>query len=511
MGKAAKRLAINTASNLFQQTIYMAKGFIVPLAMINVYGSETNGLIMSVNWFVYNFLLIEAGLSAAVIFSLYSPMVNRDYGKVNVILSTARRMYNRIGLWFLGLVVAGASIYPLIINSDSFSYQFVAVVFLLTGAAVSLEFFTLRRYSALLQADNRAYVLNLTLCLHAIIQTAAVLVFSYFRISVLWILAAILVSYFARSGILAMVCGNRYKFTDLSLPSDESLLSMRKSAFIHQISNSVAGGAPIVIATVLLPLTKVSVMSVYLLVIDAVSRILNSTGSVSQTWGRFIASGDAKRFSRSFSHFEHVHVLCLTLFCSVTAAAIEPFILVYTRSVSDKVEYAAPVFAMLCAAHLFMSLLGVNQIRLIYAAGLFDQTKAWMIIKAVLTVVFSAVLGYFFELSGIIGGVILANICNCAYLLFAIPHKCGLKRRETAVRWAAGLIVFAVLSLGLPHIIRYTVSLGYRGWMLSSAACLAIALPVTVIVFFAAQPKMFMDIWKTRVFPTVEHRFGKGR
>jgi hypothetical protein len=464
---------------------------------------------MSVNGFVSYFLLIEAGLSEAVIFSLYSPMVNRDYGKINVILSSARRMYNRIGLWFLGFVVAGAFIYPLIINSDSFSYPFVAAVFSLTGAAVSLEFFTLRRYSVLLQADNRTYELNFTLCLHAVIQTAAVLIFSYFRVSALWILIAILASYFARSYILVIVCKNRYKFTNLSLPSNESLLSMRKSAFIHQISSSVAGGAPMVIATALLPLTQVSVMSVYLFVIEAVLRILNSTGSVLLTWGRFLASGDEKRFSRSFSHFEYVYVFCLALFCSVTAVAMEPFILVYTRSAGDKAEYAVPFFAVLCAVHLFISMLGVNQTRLINAAGLFDDTKNWMIIKAVLTVIFSAVLGYFFGLSGIIGGVILANICNCAYLLFAIPHKCGLKRLDTAVRWAAGLIAFVVLSLGLPHIIQYKVTLGYWDWVLASASCFAIALPFTVVVFFAAQPKTFIDIWKTRVLPAVVHRFRK--
>ena len=72
----------NSASTALLQVITMLSGFIIPRVMLDIYGSEINGLISSITQFINYFMLVEAGLSAAVVYSLYKPLAEKDYTKI---------------------------------------------------------------------------------------------------------------------------------------------------------------------------------------------------------------------------------------------------------------------------------------------------------------------------------------------------------------------------------------------------------------------------------------------
>lgn len=484
----------------------MAKGFIVPLTMLRVYGSETNGLISSISQFVNYFTLIEAGLNAAVIYSLFAPIANNDHHRINVILSTSKKMYDRIGLWFLGLVAVASLLYPLIITYEDFSYPFVVLIFLLVGSGVSMEFFTLRRWSVLLSADNRSWVLYLVLSFHAIVQCAATVILGHFRMSVLWILAVTAASYLIRSAILTTICRKRYKFIDLRVPPDNSVITTRKYAFAHQMCTSIAIGVPLAIASLLLPMGIVSVLAVYMLATDAAGRIIDSTVTTTQLWGHFLAKKEVKRFARSFSQFDSLYTVFLTACVTVISMALLPFVTVYTQGLADTENYLQPMLAIACSIHFFFLKLSANEQRLISSAGLYKKTMSLPIIRAILSIILSSIGGFLWGLVGIIAGTAVANAYYCIALLLKVPKLVELRTADIVKRWLAGGMVTLGLCMGLPYIINFSTVSGYLEWFISAAIIGVVSLVVALAVFICIELPVYKDIWMSKLMPMLKNR-----
>ena len=133
----------NSASTALLQVVTMASGFIIPKVMLMVYGSEINGLVSSINQFIRYFMLVEAGLSAAVVYSLYKPLAENNYEKISSIVTAAKNFYNYSGFIFVGLTVGLAVIYPFFVSTVKLSSIEIGVLVLVLGVSGALEFFTL--------------------------------------------------------------------------------------------------------------------------------------------------------------------------------------------------------------------------------------------------------------------------------------------------------------------------------------------------------------------------------
>ena len=84
------RFVQNTLSTAVYQLTAMLLGFVTPRLMILYYGSEVNGLIVSVTEFLSYFKMVESGLAAAANAALYEPLARHDMPAVNGIVSAAR-------------------------------------------------------------------------------------------------------------------------------------------------------------------------------------------------------------------------------------------------------------------------------------------------------------------------------------------------------------------------------------------------------------------------------------
>ena len=156
------RFVQNTLSTALYQLTAMVMGFITPRLMILYYGSEINGLIVSVTEFLTYFKMLEAGLAASVNVALYEPLARRDHQAVSGIASAARLFYNAAGWMFTGLTVAFTIAYPFFVpvrdlNGLPVSHLSVMVLILAMGLSGMLEFFTMARFRVLIAAAQRAY------------------------------------------------------------------------------------------------------------------------------------------------------------------------------------------------------------------------------------------------------------------------------------------------------------------------------------------------------------------
>ena len=97
----AKRSAYNVIFGILNQAVMIAAGILLPrLVLVNL-GSESNGLLNSVNQIFTYFALLEAGVGTATLQALYGPVGCNDRDSINSILAATDRYYKRTGVIYL--------------------------------------------------------------------------------------------------------------------------------------------------------------------------------------------------------------------------------------------------------------------------------------------------------------------------------------------------------------------------------------------------------------------------
>lgn len=72
-----KSFLYNTTFSIISQIAIFISGLIVPYIMLQEYGSEINGISISISQIIKYFMLVEAGLANASIFALYEPLAKK--------------------------------------------------------------------------------------------------------------------------------------------------------------------------------------------------------------------------------------------------------------------------------------------------------------------------------------------------------------------------------------------------------------------------------------------------
>ena len=135
-----KKTSYNFIFGLVGQVVTIGVGIIVPRLFIISYGSEINGFINSINQVFAYVALLEAGVGAASLQALYTPIGQGERKKINSILSATSYFYKRTGYLYLTTICVLAFGYPLLINSE-INYWLMVIIILINGGSGALTYF----------------------------------------------------------------------------------------------------------------------------------------------------------------------------------------------------------------------------------------------------------------------------------------------------------------------------------------------------------------------------------
>lgn len=92
----SKKGIANIITSFLGQIITLALGIIIPrLVLVNL-GSESNGLMTSINTVLTYVALLEAGVGTASLMALYTPVALDDKQRINSILAATDSFYKCI-------------------------------------------------------------------------------------------------------------------------------------------------------------------------------------------------------------------------------------------------------------------------------------------------------------------------------------------------------------------------------------------------------------------------------
>jgi len=489
-----KSFICNSISAALFQFVTMATGFIIPRIMLKSYGSEINGLVLSISQFISYFNLAEAGLGATAIYALYKPLADKDYRAINGVVSATKRFYILSGYIFLTLTLGLAVIYPVVIKVDSLNSYNVALLVLVLGGAGVLEFFTMSKYRVLLTADQKNYILSLVSIISIILNTIIIMFLGSLKINIVTLRLVAIAPIFLRSLILFIYVKLRYKYINYKEKPDNKALNKRWDALYLQMLGSIQIGMPIVLATFFTNLGLVSIYSIYSMVIGGINgMLLIFTNGVTASFGEIIAQGEIEKLQKTIKEFEFIYYSLVTITYSIAMITIMPFIRIYTKGIAD-INYDIPIIGFLFVFNGMLYNIKTPQGMLVISAGMYKETRKQSTIQALIIVVIGVILTPMFGLTGILTALILSNIYRDIELMFYIPKNLTkLSVRITAMRILRVFISSTIICV--PFLFINTVPQNYLNWITSVVGIATYSILVTCIMGFVFDRKEVNNIF----------------
>ena len=500
-GVLVKKTAINTCIALASQAIAVIAGLFLPQALMLCYGSSTNGLITSLQQIVSYLTLIEGGLTGSLSFALYKPIADGDKKLVNTILSSARRQYNRIGLFYSIAICALAALYPVVVSGSSYSYGETLMFVLLLGTNGATQILFIGKYKALFMASQRN---GLSLAINSL-STAAysliIIVAAYAGCPAVIAVAAGAIAYVVRA--LAFWVSARIFYPDCSFDQKPTYqFKQQGDVFAQQIMAMLILNSPVIILTVLqCPLEEVSVYTTFNLVLQSVFLIFYSIeNSVTSSLGAVIASGDKRRLQIALDRFYSTYFFLWTVFFSCMFALFLPFIQSYTVGVED-VEYVRTAEIMICSLVGAVWTLRNMQTLALTAAGKYVEMRRGFIVETVATILLCTVGYLVLGLAGLLAGRFIVSSWRFFELsITTYKELINYPLRNIGIRIGVSAVAIAVFNLIFDCATRQIVFSSLWTWVAVAAASLPIAALITILLYFPVDGKQWISAARSFVY-----------
>lgn len=417
-----KRFALTTGSSFIFQIITIISGFILPILRLKYFGSEVNGLVVSITQFLGLISFLDLGVGQVIQANLYKPLAEKDYGKASDILISGKKFFRTLALILIFYSGALAILYPFL-DASQFGYWYIFSLVLILSIDSFMQYYFGISYQLLLNSDQKGYVQYNLQIITVIINLflSASLIVSGFGIHAVKLVTSFV--YLIRPLGMWLYVKKNYIKINLNKTINYEPIKQKWNGFAQHMASVVLNNTDVVVLTIFSSLNNVSVYAVYNLVVTGIKQLFTSLiQGIQPILGEYWAKKDYRALNRFFGYVEWtIHTGTIFIF-GCTAILIVPFVKVYTQGITDYNYINLPFGILLTAAH------AAHCIRLPYnlmaiAGGKFKETQSCHVIAAILNVILSIVMVYKFGLVGVAIGTLVAMSYQTIWLVIYLSNN----------------------------------------------------------------------------------------
>lgn len=415
------KLFKNTVSSLLYQVVAIVCGFILPRAILGFYGSEINGLVNSITQFLAIFSFMDMGVGAVVQSALYKPLVEKNNEEISNVVTSAGRFFKRIALILLVYILGLAVCYPWIANQN-FDGFFCAELILVMGISSFAQYYLGAVDQLILQADQKGYIQYYLQAASVIVNTVICTLLIYLKFSIVFVKLATSLIYIARPVIIRAYVNKHYSLNRRAQYENEPI-KQKWNGMAQHVSAVVLQSTDSIVLTMFASLSDVSVYAVYHLVVNGVKGItISLMNGLQPYFGALIAKGDKKKIFNSFSVADWGIHTAVTFVFGCSAALILPFVVVYTKGITDAIYYRVAFSLLIVVAYAMYCIRSPYHL-MIKAAGHYQQTQRVHIIGTLLNIVISVIVVKAWGLVGVAIGTLVAMTYQTIWMAIYISKK----------------------------------------------------------------------------------------
>ena len=489
-----KKVALkNIVFAIILQFVSMIGGFVVTHIILSQFGSNVNGLVVSVNQFLNYVQLLEGGLTSVIMAALYKPLSAGETDKVNSVVKAAQNFFKKIGLIYLVYAVGVAFVYPLL-KPTGFDYKYSILLILVLGMNLFVQYFFSLAFKILINADRKSYYVSLTQIIITVLNTISVIVCAKLFNDIIVIKFFSALIFFIQPLMFSFYVKKHYKL-DLNVEPDKEAVKDRWNGFGINLAYFIHTNTDVVLLTIFSTFANVSVYGTYAMVIKAMKNLVYSVSTaIVPSFGKTLAEGDPKKLNKAFDIYELAMYAVSTIMFTCGIILITPFVLVYTKNMTDA-NYNQKLFGIIITQAEMIYCVRDSYVSAAYSAGHFKQIAKYAYMEAIMNIVLSVALVYKFGLIGIAVGTLVSMIYRM------VAHICYIKKdilfRDYSKSIKAALIFFGVEFLcyfGITGVLKLKID-SYISFFIYGAITFAIVSVLTglaVLIFYRKETKYIL-------------------
>lgn len=404
-----KKTFLNARINTICYFVGLLTAFFTRKLLLDNLGTEFMGLTGTLQGFLGFLSLAELGVGSAIGYVLYKPIYDQNREKIIEIISVLGYLYRMIGFFILGAGLVLSCFLPLLFKDTNLPLWIVFLGFYAYLSSTLLTYFA--NYSiSLLSADQKMYkytgVNQLVTSSRIVLQ----MILAYYTKS-LWLFLVIEVIFsVVNAVVIYRIVRREYPWLETQVSRGRVLLKaypeiMRyiKQLFIHRLAAFVQYQTQPLFIYGYVSLPMVALYTNYTTITTRLQGFIYSVlASTNGGIGNMVSEGNIEKIWRIFKGLFLVHLFVAGV-CSVSIYyLIDGFIVLW---VGEQYVLAGSAVAFLIALNFFLLIARGTFDQFLHSYGLFYDVWA-PFVEAILSLLCSAILGYYFGLEGVIAAPI---------------------------------------------------------------------------------------------------------
>ncbi|MCM1138976.1 MAG: sugar transporter [Muribaculum sp.] len=407
-----KKTLLNARVNLMFYSLTLLLSFFSRKVFLDCLGANFVGLTGTLQNLLGFLNLAELGISSAIGYLLYKPLLHGDKIKINEIISVMGYLYRKIGIVILVAGLILSAFLPVIFPDSNTGFDLLLIYAAYYAFLISsiIGYFINYRQN-LLGADQRNYVITAYFQSTAIIKTIAQITVAYYTNSYyLWIIIELSFN-IIYSFILNWKIDQTYPWLKSEIRLGKMLFkkypevtTYTKQLFVHQINNFTQYQTTPILTYAFVSLRVVALYGNYTIIVDKFIMLMNTVlGSTAASIGNLIAEGNHTKNESIFWE-----LTAFRFWCGATITFILYFSLEYFISLWVGTEYLLPqIILILLLSRIFIQISegAINQF--LYGYGLFRDVWA-SVLQSVIFLMGAIIGGHYWGLKGILTASIIS-------------------------------------------------------------------------------------------------------
>ena len=425
MNKMNKKIMLNMISGPLKLIIAGLLSFFVARLTIEYFGDAMNGLIRFSTSVISYGSIAEGGIGAALLFTLYKPIADNDWNKINKLMGSVDRIFKWIGMIYgFIIVIMSVTIGFSFKNGDADIHVLLIILVVFSiGIWNIFNLFFFGKYSIFLNACNKKYLLNFfSIIVNIICYSTAITLLALHNKNPYNILFA-LVTLNVRNVIISfgsyIYVKVKYKKIDFiyDVSTKKELMTQMKSVLVHQIAALVVLSTDEIVLTIYsshvgvkTALTLVSVYSIYSMVNTLMRNVIGTVIHASENQIGLDVNGknDFVEYA-AFSTFEKLSLM-LIVPSVIFLSLVSPFVINNLMNPNHIKEYFSVTTSILFGCFAFLFLLKMPSWIIIISHGHYKETQRATIIEAIINLVVSLSLVFVIGIYGVLVGTIASYV-----------------------------------------------------------------------------------------------------
>lgn len=494
IGLQDKIVLFNSAFGIISSVVSILSMYATRIILSHILGEEIYGLNTLFASIMSALLIVELGISSAMVIFMYQPIAQNDSERVKTILLLYKRIYTVICLviFFLGAAI-DLFLLKFFVNSTIPLTKIRLFFLLYLLSAIAKYVWSYKRCVLFASNKNRisSIISSIVDITFMAIEILCILVLkSYWAY-----LCAYIVHNLGANVICSLYVNKHYPFVkekECVAPTKEDrkrVVTIVKPLFVQRLANQIQDSSATIIYSALgNSVVLVGFFSNYVLVIHAIQTLFNQIAmAITSSLGcSFVVDNDLRIMYLSYLKNRHFMIAVSTFFTGCYVCFVNYFIRFFFGEdylLSRNIVYLTALYLLLLLSN------EINK-SVQNALGEHRIDSLYMVLQTIVSILLSVVIGYFCGLPGVLYGII------ASFLVFSNINKGRMVYSRIFLKKSSGFFLLLVPELILSVALVLSFHFLFSRVRLESLLSFILASLIALVVMLVSTSLLYSLLYK---------------